>query len=207
MAAFLPYLEHFTYAAAFVLLLAAGVGVPIPEDIPILLSGYLSHRTVMRLDVALPVCFAGVILGDACLFLLARRGARSVRRHRRLGTLLTSERLARARELVTRYGVGAIVVARHIAGLRVAVFAAAAAAGMSFRRFLLWDAVSALASVPLMLMLGYIFADRLELLTRHIHQLEHWAFAIAILVAILALVHWQLSDHLPAWWPGSSARD
>lgn len=203
MATLLPYLEHFTYAAAFVLLVAAGVGIPIPEDVPILLSGYLSHRGVMRLDVALPVCFTGVLIGDACLFLLAARGARS----HRLARLLTSERLARARALVARYGVGAIVVARHIAGLRVAVFAAAAAAGMGFRRFIIWDAISALASVPLMLMLGYLFGDRLELLMHHIHRVEHWAFAVALLVAILAIVHWQLSDRLPAWWPGSSARD
>jgi membrane protein DedA with SNARE-associated domain len=207
MATLLPYFEHFTYVAAFVLLLAAGVGVPIPEDIPILLSGYLSHRGVMRLEIALPVCFAGVLLGDTCLFLLARRGASALRRSRRLAGFVTTDRVARAHALVARYGVGAIVTARHIAGLRVAVFAAAGAAGMRFRRFILWDAFSALASVPLMLMLGFLFADRLEALLHHLHRLEHWAFAIALLVAIVAVVHWQWSDRLPAWWPGSTDRD
>jgi len=203
---FLPYLEQFTYAAAFILLLAAGVGVPLPEDIPILLSGYLSHRGVMRLAIALPVCFSGVLIGDACLFLLARHGAQSLRRRRRLAGHVSSDRLARARALVSRYGVGAVVVARHVAGLRVAVFAAAGAAGMSFRRFIIWDAISASASVPLMIMLGYFFADRLEELLHHIHHVEHWAFAVALLAAIVALVHWQWSDRLPAWWPGSTDR-
>jgi len=207
METFLPYLEHSTYAAAFVLLLAAGVGVPIPEDIPILLSGYLSHRGVMRLDIALPVCFAGVLLGDACLFLLGRHGAQSLRRRRRFADSVTSERIDRASALVNRHGVGAIVIARHIAGLRVAVFAAAGAAGMGFRQFIVWDALSACASVPLMLLLGYLFADRIETLVHHIHHVEHWAFAIALLIVIIAIVHWQWSDHLPAWWPGSTDRD
>jgi membrane protein DedA with SNARE-associated domain len=207
METFLPYLEHSTYAAAFVLLLAAGVGVPIPEDIPILLSGYLSHRGVMRLDIALPVCFAGVLLGDACLFLLGRHGAQALRRRRRFADSVTSERLDRASALINRHGVGAIVIARHIAGLRVAVFAAAGAAGMSFRQFIVWDALSACASVPLMMVLGYLFADRLETLVHHIHHVEHWVFATALLIVIIVIVHWQWSDHLPAWWPGSTDRD
>jgi len=205
METFLPYLEHSTYAAAFVLLLAAGVGVPIPEDIPILLSGYLSRRGVMDLSIALPVCFSGVLLGDACLFMLGRRGGQSLRR-RGLAGSVTSERIDRASALINRYGVGAIVIARHIAGLRVAVFAAAGAAGMSFRQFIFWDALSACASVPLMMFLGYLFADRLETLIHHIHHAEHWAFAIALLIVIVAIVHWQWSDHLPAWWPGSTDR-
>ena len=177
METLLPYLEHSTYAAAFVLLLAAGVGVPIPEDIPILLSGYLSHRGVMRFEIAFPVCFLGVLVGDACLFMLARHGSQSLRRHPRLATLVTAERRARARRLVERRGVGAVVIARHVAGLRVAVFATAGAAGMHFGRFILWDALSACASVPIMFTLGFLFADRLELLVRHIHHLQHWARA------------------------------
>jgi membrane protein DedA with SNARE-associated domain len=205
--ALLPYLEQSTYAAAFVLLLAAGVGVPIPEDIPILLSGYLSHRGVMRFEIALPVCFIGVIVGDACLFMLARHGSQSLRRHPLLARLVTAERRTRARDLVRRRGVGAVVIARHVAGLRVAVFATAGAAGMRFRRFIFWDAVSACASVPVMFTLGYLFADRLDVLVQHIHQVQHWAFAIALLVAIVALVYWQWSDRLPSWWPGSTDHD
>ncbi len=207
MEALLPYLEQSTYAAAFVLLLAAGVGVPIPEDIPILLSGYLSHRGVMRFEIALPVCFIGVIVGDACLFMLARHGSQSLRRHPLLARLVTAERRTRARDLVRRRGVGAVVIARHVAGLRVAVFATAGAAGMRFRRFIFWDAVSACASVPVMFTLGYLFADRLDVLVQHIHQVQHWAFAIALLVAIVALVYWQWSDRLPSWWPGSTDHD
>jgi len=203
----LPYLEQSTYAAAFVLLLAAGVGVPIPEDIPILLSGYLSDRGIMQFGIALPVCFVGVIAGDACLFMLARHGSQSLRRHPLLARLVTAERRTRARDLIERRGVGAVVIARHIAGLRVAVFATAGAAGMPFRRFIFWDAISACASVPVMFTLGYLFADRLDILVRHIHKVQHWAFAIALLVAIVALVHWQWSDRLPSWWPGSTGRD
>src|SRR6185295_20371610 len=162
---FLPYLEHFTYAAAFVLLLAAGIGIPIPEDIPLLLSGYLSYRGIMRIEIAAPVCFAGVILGDASLFLLARRGGSRLATRPLAGGFLSRDSIRGAKDMLERHGAKAIVIARHVAGLRVAVFAAAGATGMPFGRFILWDTLSACASVPLMIGLGYVFSDRLDVLT------------------------------------------
>src|SRR6185295_9191699 len=99
----LPYLEQSTYAAALVLLLAAGIGVPIPEDIPLLLSGYLSRKGIMRLPVAIPVCFAGVLLGDAALFLLARHGGSRLGTRPVMGRLLTPERMARAKDVLARH--------------------------------------------------------------------------------------------------------
>jgi len=44
------------------------------------------------------------------------------------------------------------------------------------------------------------------LLVRHLHFIQHWIFAIALLIGIIALIHWQWSDHLPTWWPGSTDR-
>jgi membrane protein DedA with SNARE-associated domain len=196
MATLLPYLEHFTYGAAFVLLLAAGIGIPIPEDVPLLLSGYLSHQGVMRMEVALPVCFAGVLLGDAALFFLARHGGSRLATRPLTGGVLTRDRMVRARGVLSRHGAKAIVIARHVAGLRVAVFAAAGAGGMPFRRFIFWDALSSCASVPLMLGLGYVFSDRLEVLTRHIHRVHHWAIAIALALAIGALLWWQIGGRV-----------
>jgi len=196
MATLLPYLEQFTYGAAFVLLLAAGIGIPIPEDIPLLLSGYLSRQGIMRLEIAVPVCFAGVLLGDTALFFLARHGGSRLATRPLMGALLTPERMARAKDVLSRHGTKAIVIARHVAGLRVAVFAAAGAGGMPFRRFIFWDALSSCASVPLMLGLGYVFSDRLEALTRHIHRVQHWAIAIALALAIVALVWWQIGGRM-----------
>jgi len=40
-------LGHFTYAAVFGLLVAGGVGVPVPEELVQLTSGYLARRGIL----------------------------------------------------------------------------------------------------------------------------------------------------------------
>src|SRR6476661_3546137 len=37
-------LVHFTYVALIAILIIAGTGVPIPEDIPLILGGYMCNR-------------------------------------------------------------------------------------------------------------------------------------------------------------------
>ena len=62
------YLAEFTYAGIFLLLFLCGLGLPVPEDIPILVSGYLSHLGTIRPWPALAVNLAGILLGDLMIF-------------------------------------------------------------------------------------------------------------------------------------------
>ena len=39
------FLTRFTYVALSLVLIAAGCGVPIPEDVPLIFSGYLCNPT------------------------------------------------------------------------------------------------------------------------------------------------------------------
>ena len=48
------------------MLFIAGLGVPIPEELPILASGILAREGLVRWWLALPVCLVGVLAGDAC---------------------------------------------------------------------------------------------------------------------------------------------
>ena len=68
------FLAQFGYAAVFALLLVAGVGVPIPEEVTQLSAGVLAHEGYLRLGIAIPVVWAGIVSGDTVLFLIARRG-------------------------------------------------------------------------------------------------------------------------------------
>jgi len=190
--ALLPYLRQFTYGAAFFLLVAAGLAVPIPQDVTLIFSGYLVHRGVMNPAVAIPVCIAGALGGDVALFWIARGSVTRLSRSRILGGVLTPARFARAEEALARHGAKTILVARHVAGLRAAVTAVAGATGMPFGRFLFWDFISAFPSVGLMLGLGYLFSDRLSWLIRRVSHLEHWVAACVAGLAMLVIVAWQV---------------
>ena len=61
-----------------------------------------------------------------------------------------------ATEGLERHGAAVIFMARHVAGVRAAVFAVAGIHGMRLPRFVLWDALGACISVPLMTSLGFM---------------------------------------------------
>src|SRR5262249_47208561 len=61
-------IEQLGYVGLFLVLFIAGLGVPIPEELPIITGGVLSHQLVLRWWIALPVCFVGVLSGDIALY-------------------------------------------------------------------------------------------------------------------------------------------
>src|SRR2546425_997471 len=62
------FIENFTYLGVFLMLFGAGLGLPIPEEAPVLAAGALAHEDVVRWWIALPVCILGVLSGDVVLY-------------------------------------------------------------------------------------------------------------------------------------------
>ncbi len=175
------FLEHFGYAAVFGLLLVGGVGVPIPEELTQLTAGVLSHEGYLRLAVTLPVAWAGILAGDAVLFLLARRHGPRALESRPVRRVLTPARREKLERHFARHAFLTVFVARHAGGVRFAAFALAGATGVRTATFLLADGLSALLSVPLVVGAGYLFAHHLGQARRDIRLLE-----LGVLVLVIA---------------------
>lgn len=182
--------EHFTYAAVFGLLVAGGVGVPVPEELVQLTAGYLARRGVVAFLPAAAAAWLGLVLGDALLFRLARSRGPGLLASPRLARLLPPSRRAAIERHFARHAFLTVVAGRHLSVLRLPIFALAGASGVPTRTFVLADALSALASVPLVLGLGWLFAGSIEDLRRDLRWLEH---ALALLAAggFVAWALWQ----------------
>jgi membrane protein DedA with SNARE-associated domain len=188
----LHYMRQFTYGGVLVLLAVAGLGVPAPQDLTLLLAGYLIEHGLMSPSITVPVCIVGAVTGDALGFWLVRKGTARLRTVPLLGRVLTAERMARAQGALARHEAVTIALARNVPGLRTVVFATASATGTPFARFLLWDSLSAILNVALLLTLGYVFSHRLKMITREVSRVEHWiAFGVVALV-----VAWSLASLL-----------
>jgi membrane protein DedA with SNARE-associated domain len=172
--------EHFTYAAVFGLLVAGGMGVPVPEELVQLTAGYLARRGVVAFLPAAAAAWLGLVLGDALLFGLARSRGPGLLASPRLARLLPPSRRAAIERHFARHAFLTVVAGRHLSVLRLPIFALAGASGVPTRTFVLADALSALVSVPLVLGLGWLFAGSIEDLRRDLRWLEH---ALALLAA------------------------
>jgi len=148
-------MEHGSLAFVFVWLALGGLGAPLPEDVALLGTGALIERGATGPIAAFAVVIAGVLCGDAVLFLGARRLGPSALARRPFTRILPAARRAKLERAYDRYGGLVVLVARNVAGLRAAAFALAGISGMPPRRFLAWDAAAACICVPIMMWLGY----------------------------------------------------
>lgn len=166
-------------------LVVAGLGVPLPEDILLLAAGSLSHRTGLSPLLVVPVCMLGVLLGDSLLFNSARRLGESAIERPMFRRLLPPKVRQRVEALMRKRGPVIIFVARHVAGLRAPVFALAGMHGMPLKRFLVWDALGMLISVPVTIALGYFFSEHLDRVRAGVDHAEHWVLGGVVLALVV----------------------
>jgi membrane protein DedA with SNARE-associated domain len=210
MSGILFALVHFTYLALIAILVIAGTGVPIPEDIPLILSGYMCNtdhspinnfprmvdidgdgvleavpRQLPRLGWMMAAGMIGVLAGDSIVFSIGRRGIDSnnmVARH--LRKVMHSKRRERVERHFAKHGNLTIFVGRFMPGFRSIIFAFAGISRMSYLRFLLIDGMAAFMSVPLFVLIGYHFASELNLVFAKIEHIKHILAPILLVVGI-----------------------
>jgi membrane protein DedA with SNARE-associated domain len=156
------YIEHFTYVGLFVILVLCGLGLPVPEDLALLTGGFLVHRGITQYPTTLAISFVGVVAGDNSLFFIGRRFGTGILKYLGFVRPRTLPRIARLKRFMDRHGHMAIFYARFLAGMRALVYLTAGSAGVSPRRFVVYDALGALISVPVVVSIGYFFGDQIE---------------------------------------------
>jgi membrane protein DedA with SNARE-associated domain len=183
-------LLHGSMAVVFAWLLVGGLGLPLPEDAALLAAGVLIERGATNPYLACALVLFGVMLGDSILFFAARRlGPRAYDR-KLIQRVLPPERRAKIERAYERYGGRLVFFARHVAGLRAAVFAMAGIHGMRPRRFLLWDGAAACISIPFVMSLGYFGAKHIDKMRADIAAAHHYIL-LAVAIAVLAFITWR----------------
>jgi membrane protein DedA with SNARE-associated domain len=180
------FIENFTYLGIFLMLFAAGLGVPIPEEAPIMAAGVLAHENVIRWWIALPVCLFGVLSGDIVLYWVGHHWGERILDWRMVRRVLSREREERLKAGYRRHGVKIVFTARHVIGLRAAAFLTAGIAHVPFWKFLVVDAVAALVGVPVGFGIAFLFTDQLQRVMADVQRFERWL----VLYALVALAAW-----------------
>jgi membrane protein DedA with SNARE-associated domain len=158
--------DLYVYVGVFAALVAAGVGFPMPEEIPIVTAGALAGHAAQDPNrtlhwwLLLPVCILGVVISDGLLYLVGRVFGLGLLKFPLMARLLPPERLRRIQHNFRRYGVLILLFARFLPGIRSPIFLTAGMMRLSWRRFLLADGLYAIPGVSLLFFLAYWFTDQ-----------------------------------------------
>ncbi len=170
------------YFVLFGLLFACGLGLPLPEDVPLIVAGALCATGKMHLAIAAVVAWSGIIGGDIVLYQLGKKYGLNVTRLPLVGKHLTHKRIERAEKMFEKYGVAVVAVGRMLAGIRGAMVVAAGALRFNFWKFVIVDGIAAIVSGGLFVALGYWLGSNLN--EHNIKRFKHWFILGAIVLAI-----------------------
>ncbi|MGA9521234.1 MAG: DedA family protein [Myxococcaceae bacterium] len=176
------------YLTVFGVLLACGLGVPLPEDISLLLGGYLAHHGAANLYGMMAVGFVGILAGDSLIYFAGRRiGTRVGQKPGFFARIVTPEKRARVEGLFATHGQKIVCAARFLPGVRAVTFFTAGSAGMGYWRFVFWDGLAALLSAPVFVWLGWYFGGDLDALIQKLKDGQMTVIGALGLVAIAYL--------------------
>lgn len=174
----------FAYGAVFGVLLACGLGLPLPEDITLLFGGYLAHLGQAKLSVMMVVGFTGILAGDSLIYLAGRRVARRKSKPNGfLARIVTPEKRVRVQALFAKHGPKVVMIARFLPGVRAVTYFTAGSAGMKYRWFIFFDGLAALVSAPVFVYLGWRFGDQMDLVLEKLKK-GQLGVVIALVVAL-----------------------
>jgi membrane protein DedA with SNARE-associated domain len=177
-------MEHAFYPVLFLVLMAASLGVPIPEDVPLIAAGVIlsHHAGTPTWTGTLSTALFGIMCGDVVLYTLGSRWGPEACQHRWVSWLITPVRLEKMRAKFNRYGMWMCFFGRFFMGARAAMCITAGVTRFPLWRFVLADLAGAVISIPLLVWLGYWFANVVPTLEAYVHLVLWGMLALAVVI-------------------------
>lgn len=194
---FVQFFTDYGYFAVFGILILCGFGLPVPEDITLVSGGVISGLGYTNVHFMFFVGLAGVLIGDATMFLAGRLFGYRIQRIRLFRRILSPRRFSQIQRKFKKYGLGLLFVARFLPGLRSPIYLVSGMSRrVSFITFILMDGMAALISVPVWIYLGYFFADNLDLLMVYVGDVQKAIYlALGLVIAIILVIYLKKRFH------------
>ncbi|MBT4760465.1 MAG: DedA family protein [Bdellovibrionaceae bacterium] len=160
------YLSGFSgpmaYTTILGVLLACGLGVPIPEDITLIAAGILSGLGKISVVGAYVVGYVGVLLGDTILFYIGRRLGHKAFELPLIRKFMTEDRIEKSKIRIQENSKFICFTARFLPGLRAPIYLTAGIMRVRPLIFFTLDGLAALVSVPIWVYGGWFFSKNLD---------------------------------------------
>ena len=189
------FLTEYSYLGIAACVWGTALGFPIPEDIILLLSGWLCAKDYASLWVMLPMVFVCVVGGDMVIYGLGRWASPLVPKIPLLRHIMNERKLAMAEAAMLKHGGKTVFITRLTPLIRAPIYFTAGALKMPAWRFFVADMAGALISVPIVVLLGWGFSEQIEKLKDYAHDVQHlvkWGMAIAVVLIISLYVYFSI---------------
>jgi membrane protein DedA with SNARE-associated domain len=173
------------YPGVFLLMMIEGFGVPIPSELTMPFSGFLStaaggHKFVV--PAAIAVGALGEVSGGVIAYAVGYYGGRPVLNRYGRVVLLSEEELERGEIWFGKYGDWIVLVTRLLPAIRSFIALPAGVVRMPFWRFLLYGAIGSTIWCTVLVLLGNVLGQHWQSVSS---DLRRYDVIIAIVVIVL----------------------
>lgn len=163
-------LHQFSYLGVFISIVAAGHFVPVPEDVSILLAGYVVALGYAKLLPMILISIVGPIIADAILYFLAKKGSKWVPPIERYAPGLKIEFVRRQLE---EHTFRSVFWMRFVTGFRFLSPVLSGYMKIDTKRYFLANAFSALFYGPTLVLIGYFLSSKITKVLGTLKSIEH----------------------------------
>ncbi len=156
--------QYVTYAPllVFILLLLAGLNLPLSEDLIIITSAFLARSNVELTYNFYIALLAGVIISDHMAYWIGNRIGHGLHK-KYLQKFLSPAKLERVHFYIKKYGIFSFIICRFIPfGVRNTLFISSGIMRMKYGLFALFDGIAAIISVSTLYFLFFRLGASME---------------------------------------------
>jgi membrane protein DedA with SNARE-associated domain/rhodanese-related sulfurtransferase len=171
-------LAHWGIALVFAATLVEQAGLPLPAAPVLVTAGALAWDGILRPEAVLATAFVAALLADHAWFAAGRMRGRAVLAGICRLSLSPDTCVRRTDDLIVRHGAALLLVAKFIPGVSAVAIPTAAAMGIAYRRFVLFDAVGCLAWSVAYVAAGMVFSSAVNDVLAVMAVIGGWSLAV-----------------------------
>jgi membrane protein DedA with SNARE-associated domain len=180
-----------SYLGFFLFIAATGCGLPIPEEAAVVVAGVLSSQNQLDWRIAFAVCLAGAVVGDSFMYAIGYRWGHGIfTSHPRFAKLFASENEQQFQKAVEAHALKVMLLARFLVGVRAPVYVMTGVVRLPFRRFLIYDIISASLVVGVVFGLSYLFGEQVTDWVKHA-EARATIVVLLIVIAVAGLLYYR----------------
>jgi len=183
----LSYLRDFSYPAIVLLSFFSGYIIPIPEEIVLLIIGYIASQGIISFWPAVIITAISLVLSDNVLFRLSRIDNRFINHMR---DEVFALKVMKYRERMEKHIGWTIFITRFTPFLRFVGPILSGTIKTSPTKFQIYNTLAVLIYTPLLISLGYIFHSKITPLIFGLERVRHIVVVVFWVVIGIFITHY-----------------
>ncbi|HEX3062728.1 MAG TPA: VTT domain-containing protein [Usitatibacter sp.] len=168
----------------FGITLAGRAGLPVPVEPFLICAGALAHDGTLGLSPVLVATMAACLLCDQAWYAAGQWRGRELLAGVCRVSISPDTCVRKTDDLISRYGAALLLVSKYAPGISLVAVPTAAASGLAYRRFVLYDAAGCALWCGPLVAAGWIFSREVRALLEAMARWGPWAVvAVAVLFA------------------------